>query len=305
MKKNTLEDYKEAIKAKYEEEKSGDYASFLINPSRAKLRGLCIILFTENSTSDDLRIFRNFFGFDFKDGISPKLKKETDKFRPLETFFKGETDLTDISGIDLAAILVRYNKRPIHRFLKETGATLVIKKEEPSYSILDNDNSASQEERNETAITKTIAVFDNTIKPKVSTTAILAQIQNKAISVKQIGKILMLLIIFLVSAYGAQQFISPKKECMQWQKDHYELVDCSIAGLGIMNEIKPTAEEELKLKKIEVSMQTRFFQKNKAIVWYCKNNGKQEYFNSAGFHPENGKPLKPISRYIIDKYIKQ
>ena len=113
----------------------------------------------------------------------------------------------------------------------------------------------------------------------------------------------MLLIIFLVSAYGVQQFISPKKGCMQWQKDHYELVDCSIAGIGIMNEIKPTVEEELKLKKIEVSIQTRFFQKNKAIVWYCKNNGKQEYFNSAGFHPENGKPLKPISQYIIDKYI--
>ena len=33
MKKNTLEDYKEAVKAKYEEEKSGYYGSFLINPS--------------------------------------------------------------------------------------------------------------------------------------------------------------------------------------------------------------------------------------------------------------------------------
>lgn len=80
MKKNTLEDYKEAIKVKYEEEKSGDYASFLINPSRAKLRDLCSILLTESSTTDDLRIFRNFFGFDFKEGNSTELKSKRISF---------------------------------------------------------------------------------------------------------------------------------------------------------------------------------------------------------------------------------
>ena len=75
MKKNTLEDYKEAIKAKYEEEKLGDYSSFLINPSRARLRDLCIILFKENRTIDDFATFRSFFGFDFKEENIKELRK--------------------------------------------------------------------------------------------------------------------------------------------------------------------------------------------------------------------------------------
>ena len=302
MKKNTLEDYKEAIKAKYEEEKSGDYASFLINPSRAKLRDLCIILFTENSTSDDLRIFRNFFGFDFRDGISTELKKQTDKFRPLETFFKGETDLTDISGIDLAAILVRYNKRPIHRFLKLTDNTIVLE-EKTSYSIVDKNVNFNFEEDKEyrTAVVIPNNPIKKTFLPRLS----LQQFQQQTISVPQFFKALVLLMVVLASFYGIKELLFPAKDCMQWSNDHYELVDCSssVQGISSRNEIIPIKKEELDLKKIKVTQQTPFFQNNKAIVWYCKKNDKIEYFSASGFHPENGKPLKPISQYIIDKYI--
>jgi hypothetical protein len=302
MKKNTLEDYKEAIKAKYEEEKSGDYASFLINPSRAKLRDLCIILFTENSTSDDLRIFRNFFGFDFRDGISTELKKQTDKFRPLETFFKGETDLTDISGIDLAAILVRYNKRPIHRFLKLTDNTIVLE-EKTSYSIVDKNVNFNFEEdkENRTAVVIPNNPIKKTFLPRLS----LQQFQQQTISVLQFFKALVLLMVVLASFYGIKELFFSTKDCMQWSNDHYELVDCSssVQGISSRNEIIPIKKEELDLKKIKVTQQTPFFQNNKAIVWYCKKNDKIEYFSASGFHPENGKPLKPISQYIIDKYI--
>jgi hypothetical protein len=302
MKKNTLEDYKEAIKAKYEEEKSGDYASFLINPSRAKLRDLCIILFTENSTSDDLRIFRNFFGFDFRDGISTELKKQTDKFRPLETFFKGETDLMDISGIDLAAILVRYNKRPIHRFLKLTDNTIVLE-EKTSYSIVDKNVNFNFEEdkENRTAVVIPNNPIKKTFLPRLS----LQQFQQQTISVPQFFKALVLLMVVLASFYGIKELFFPAKDCMQWSNDHYELVDCSssVQGISSRNEIIPIKKEELDLKKIKVTQQTPFFQNNKAIVWYCKKNDKIEYFSASGFHPENGKPLKPISQYIIDKYI--
>ena len=310
MKKNTLEDYKEAIKAKYEEEKSGDYGSFLINPSRAKLRDLCAIIFIEGRNSDDFTIFRNFFGFDFKEDSSTQLKKQTDKFRPLETFFKGETDLTDISGIDLAAILVDFNPRPINRFFKATQTTIITNTEEKTnYPITDKNASFNlyEEKKEQTTITEAITIQHPIIKTTIVPKITLAHIQHKTISVKQIFKTLIFLVVILVSAYGIKELFIPKKECMQWQKDHYEVVDCSSTtqGIGAMNEVKPIIEEELKLKKMEVSLQTPFFQKNKATIWYCKKNEKLEFFNCAGFHPENGKPLKPISQYIIDKYIKK
>ncbi|HLF53236.1 hypothetical protein [Flavobacterium sp.] len=309
MKKNTLEDYKEAIQAKYEEEKSGVYSSFLINPSRAKLRDLCIILFKEGRNSEDFTIFRNFFGFDFKEDNSKDLKKQTDKFRPLETFFKGETDLTDISGVDLAAVLVNFNPRPMHRFFKVTDSTTTNKEEKPPYPIVEEKAEFTFEEQKKelTAITEAITIQEHATKTTIVPKTTLAHIQHKTISVNQIFKTIILIVVVLLSAYGIKAFFFPNKECMQWQNDHYEVVDCTneIQGIGAINEVKPIMEEELKLKKIEVTFQTPFFQKNKAVIWYCKNNGKLDYFNTAGFHPENGKPLKPISQYIIDKYIKK
>lgn len=300
MKKNTLEDYKQAIQAKYENEKSGDYGSFLINPSRAKLRDLCNIHYQENGNSDDLAIFRNFFGFEFKEDNSKELKKQTDKFRPLETFFKGETDLTDISGVDLAAVLVNYSPRPLNRFIKVNGIkTQASIEENTSYTIVDKSTDFTTEEKKKEAIIN----HDHPGKTTVALQSTLAQIQHKTISVKQMFKILILFVIISASAYGMKELIVPEKQCMQWQNDHYEIVDCISTTQGIG--ITPIDEEELKLKKIEVSLKTPFFQKNKAAVWYCKKGSKIEYFNAAGFHPENDRPLKPISQYIIDKYIKE
>ena len=60
MKNNTLEDFKKAIKEKYEEEKAGNNAHFLLQLSRAKLRDLCFELFKENSNQADLNCFRAF-----------------------------------------------------------------------------------------------------------------------------------------------------------------------------------------------------------------------------------------------------
>ena len=45
--------------------------------------------------------------------------------------------------------------------------------------------------------------------------------------------------------------------------------------------------------------------KSQPLILYGKNAAKEyEYFTHPGLHPETGKTLKPISRYIIKKYIK-
>jgi hypothetical protein len=69
--------------------------------------------------------------------------------------------------------------------------------------------------------------------------------------------------------------------------------------------IVPVDESIKNLKKIEVNNQTKFFRNGKPIVWYCKhNNNKLVFYNSFGFDPETGKPLKPITNYMIKKYYK-
>ncbi|TDP02284.1 hypothetical protein [Flavobacterium sp. 245] len=113
---NTLEAYKKAIKIKYELEKEGEYFDYLYSPSRGKLRDLCWLIFENNPSQDDLNVFRNLLGLDFDHTKKNKFKEQKDKFRPIETFFKGETDPSNIDAINLAAILVDFQPRPFKRF---------------------------------------------------------------------------------------------------------------------------------------------------------------------------------------------
>lgn len=113
---NTLEEYKKAIRIKYETEKEGVNFDFLHHPSRGKLRDLCWLIFENKPTQDDLNVFRNLFCLDFDHSKKNKFKEQKDKFRPIETFFKGETDPTNIDAINLAAILVDFKPRPFKKF---------------------------------------------------------------------------------------------------------------------------------------------------------------------------------------------
>ncbi|WP_228012069.1 hypothetical protein [Flavobacterium hungaricum] len=116
MNNNTLKQYKKAIKNKYEIEKEGKYFDYLYKPSRGKLRDLCWLIFESNPSQDDLNVFRNLFSLDFDHTKKNKFKEKKDKFRPIETFFKGETDLTNIDAINMAAIMVGFEQRPFKKF---------------------------------------------------------------------------------------------------------------------------------------------------------------------------------------------
>lgn len=93
---------------------------------------------------------------------------------------------------------------------------------------------------------------------------------------------------------------------MQWQNDHYEAVVCESKAEGFLDlyTTLPRNKELLHFRKIQVCDTTLFFRNNRPIVWYSKNKKKLEFFNGPGFNPENGKPLKPITHYMIDKYVK-
>ncbi len=291
MVKNTLEDYKAAVKLKYEIEKVGIHSSFLQNPSRAKLRKFCGELFKNNTNADDLKSFSAFFQFDFSLNCSNKLKDQTDKFRPIETFFKGETDLTDIEAVNIAAILVDFNPRPYLKFSKLQD----LKKEKNSNTSMER---RDKEDINIpfTIIKNNNISIDQSIKPSSK--------ENKDLNIFQKRLYIPgLIIITMLSGFG--YIFLPKKECMQWQKDHFEAVVCETKANGIANlySTMPLNKNMLDFRKVEICDTTTFFKHNKPILWYCKNGDHLDFFNGPGFNPENEKPLKPITQYMIDKYI--
>lgn len=283
-KTENLERYKEAIKAKFEEEKKGIYSSFLISPSRAKLRRLCEEKLKTSTNTDDLNNFKFIFGFDFDASNKNKLQANTDKFRPIETFLKGETDLTDLNAINLAAMLVDFNPRPFGLYAYSGDFN------NSSQDLSDSTtpkNSEDEQTPLEIVSKKTHKLKSN-LKKKITIGLI------SFIGLGSIG-------------FTVKNTLFKNKECMQWEKNHYEIVDCqSDNSQGFMSQSEkiPFDENQSKLIKIEVSDTTTFFKNGKSLYWYCKVNGKPDFFNTHGVHPESGKALRQVSQYIVDKYVK-
>ena len=114
-------------------------------------------------------------------------------------------------------------------------------------------------------------------------------------------KVLFALLIFPVVGIPAYVgYHSGEQECMRWRKDHFEEVSCS--GSRYEEPLNPFRLENF--RKIKVSDTTEFFKQGEPRVWYDKSNGELEFFSAPGIHPENGKTLKPITDYIIKKYIR-
>ena len=105
------------------------------------------------------------------------------------------------------------------------------------------------------------------------------------------------LMVLATSSYLG--YISGKEECMIWNNDHYIKTECS----GRSEERKFISHIYNNLKKVEVSETTTFFKNGEVRIWYYKSNGELEYFSSPGKHPVSGKTLKPITKYMIDKYV--
>ncbi|GAB5565185.1 MAG: hypothetical protein Wins2KO_22480 [Winogradskyella sp.] len=96
-----------------------------------------------------------------------------------------------------------------------------------------------------------------------------------------------------------------RQRWMIWQVDHYEEVRFDLDEYDV-GQLKLYKKERIeKFRKIEPDCSYKFFNAGGSVkVWYGKNNGKElEFFTDLGLHPETGKTLKPITQYMIDKYL--
>jgi hypothetical protein len=97
-----------------------------------------------------------------------------------------------------------------------------------------------------------------------------------------------------------------KQRWMVWQEDHYIEVDFDTEKYKI-KQLKILKEERIELfkKVLPICGETTFFNVDGSVaIWYGKNKDKTlEYFTALGLHPETGKTLKPITGYMIEKYI--
>jgi hypothetical protein len=298
MSNNTISNYKKAIKEKYELEKNGDNYLYLVQPSQANLRKLCWQKFENNTNQSDLIVFNGFFGFPFDLANKNLFKTKTDRFRPIGSFFRGETETPTDDIIELAAILVDFQPRPFTKFrVKSSDLIGIVNTEEENKtheSVILNREEASKQ---------------NQFKKEVSKPSILFLNFKRSFSQSffKHSKVILVLVCFLVLGFTISYFLFPKKQCMQWNYDHYEEVSCDndLQGFKAANVIELLDENVLNLRKIKVSDTTVFFKNGAALIWYAKTKEGIDFFNTHGRHPENYHALKPVTPYIIKKYIKK
>lgn len=298
----TIQNYKKLIKEKYELEKNGDNYHYLVQPSAANLRKLCWQKFESNNNQNDLKVFTAFFGFSFDITQKNTFKTKTDRFKPIGSFFRGETESPTDDILEIAAILVDFELRPHNKFRKyyteEESET-----EQAKGGHTDNFVTSDVQVPTENGIEKEAGKIEEVKKPAtffLSFTKTFSEQRLKNLKQIIIGVALVFGLGFAISYY-----LFPKKQCMQWSNDHYEEVSCdlNIQGIGNFNKIVPLDESVFNLKKIKVSEKTTFFKDGEAIVWYAKTANGIDFFNTHGRHPENGHAVKPVTQYIINKYV--
>ncbi|TDP02269.1 hypothetical protein [Flavobacterium sp. 245] len=295
MCKNTFEEYKKAIKAKYEIEKTGEYAKYLSSPTQANLRKLCWERFRENNNTADLKAFQNFFDFEFSIHKKNQLKEQTDKLKPIGAFILGKTESPTDETIEFAAVLVDFKLKPYRNFEKNG-----IREEK---SI---DNSADPELVDE-VVEKETESFSETKKASLLSEKVEEDSQSKKSvwKTKYFEKLfnrskpamISTAVIFCLIAVTIY-FAFIKKNCMQWSEDHFDIVDCNSNILKNQNKIIPYDENLLDFRKLRVCDTTT----NYSNMWYSKKDNVVEFFNTHGRNPVNDKALRAVTQGIFDKY---
>ena len=135
-----------------------------------------------------------------------------------------------------------------------------------------------------------------------------SQIQKNVVleksSIRKYRKLLIsssLIVVFLGSFFIYKFKNSNTDNCIIWVGNHFEKSVCSKDN-AIDNLIYNVDIDNF--DKAEVSKSTSFFKDKNPLFWYGKSPiGKIEFFTNRGIHPETLNELKPVTKYIINKYV--
>lgn len=122
---------------------------------------------------------------------------------------------------------------------------------------------------------------------------------------KRANHTLSISVFIVVILLGYSIFSNKKENCMVWtNNDHYEKMNCNDNKEDIANKALDLKTLE-HLKRVNPECDYPFFKIDGSTnLWYEKDmNGTLEYFTYHGLHPVTGKTLKPITEYMVKKYI--
>ncbi len=290
--------YKKEILEKY---KIGG-VDYLKELSPAKIRRDCLLKYEEGLAKKDELKFYAFFNLEEEGSNRDNIKKikeiDIDRFRPFKNFLTGKTSDTLHDNIELIAILINFEPRPLNNYRNSevVGIVDTVFNGDDQFKLANKPTKIKESE----SISKTSLVED----------------EKKDIRAKFIKEILIagfgvtaVVVFILITNFSKQEPVITvhTQKCMIWKNDSYKIASChQLLASKTCN--TPIAYNEVKFnhfKKIEVTAAYPFFSEtNQPQVWYQKKGKyKVEFFSAPGIHPLTCKTLKPVTPYIVEKYV--
>lgn len=317
-------DYIKLVIAAYNKKRANNQLPLLLaQPTRANIRQECVNVYRERYDKKDEVTLRGFFGTveqgrKFLEHIQ---EFNADKFRPLDSFLKDPRKNLTGKYVELLAWLIDFPHRPF-----SYDKQVLLNDEEKQ--IIDNnrdeppvDASPDGSDDNETA--------GETVLPTEEPAPPLSEIPDPKLPAYKAdlflqtdlstkrdthkNKKLVLAILTGIIFLGGLYMLWEKKRdtpftlgnstsgCMYWAGDHYEKVACTEEKKDRL--LLPLNEERIRDFK-RITQQDTITENSIGIVHYIKRNKTIEYYTAGGNHPiELNRSLRPLSRYMFDKYL--
>ncbi|MFD2826471.1 hypothetical protein ACFSYG_08300 [Leeuwenhoekiella polynyae] len=152
-----------------------------------------------------------------------------------------------------------------------------------------------------------ISQKDENDDSSVGTATVTNQKNWRSISIFGTFALTLIIAVYFIAENNASE-LGASVKCMTWTGTVYEEISCSAGSYSEYGTaIEPYDQKRFEnFRRIDVDITTLFFseQNQKPLVWYYKNEtGEIEYYTAPGVHPVNGKTLKAVTEYIIEKYV--
>jgi hypothetical protein len=326
-------DYTNLVVKAYEEKRDANQLSqLLMHPTNANIRQECLNVYTERIKrgEEEVNTLRAFFGVPpVGKNFSYVIERyNADKFRPLQNLIKREIKNPAVITVELLAWLIDFTPRPLgnaQRKLSNTNETT------GAVSLIPGSESHAEEDRIETNVVeiKEVLPYKNatsvedlsqSVGDKISTirnedASKLSQKNLKKSSQKTSLKIPVFIILITSILFGGIYFVQQHERsgntafgnatngCMYWANDHYEKVPCNEQPKGRL--ILPLNEEKWKNFK-KITREDTITEWSIGKVYYIKDSNTIKCYTEGGSYPEDvNRNLRPLSRYIFDKYLRK
>ena len=315
-------DYERLVRNYYERKKTEmELPLGLVFPSPAKLRSECERVCSERFNRKDEQVIRDFFGkSDDQKGYLRAIQQcKPDRFKPLIKFLNGRVIKTDEKNIELLAWLIDFPDRPFDLRKEYTSLKVIeagVEVTEPVRGAFVDAPLLNEElQTADIEIEQDVAGSNehNTYGGKRGTEI---AVRNNPLHIelvrhkRKFRKVALVGVLLAVTGTGGfwlwdkmqtKDITSGNGSCMYWANDHFQPIPCS---QKVPNTLVIALDTAMVKNFKKITRPDTITHQAKGHVWYSKINMKIEFFTADGVHPVViGRRLKPITDYIINKYI--